>query len=74
MSKEITCEGCGETYREFTCAGCGEVCRTTSTPDEVVAEYEKNLADGVFENKPDEELVSICDDCYEQALAAGAVR
>lgn len=52
--------------RHFTCARCGIEYHATNTLDEAAAEAQHNYPDGVA---PDDELVSVCDDCYQYVMA-----
>lgn len=56
--------------RTFTCEGCGRVIETEHPEEEAWAEAAQNG----FSNVPREEMASVCDDCYEEAMRAGFIQ
>lgn len=55
------------TCRDFTCAGCHRTFHTATSQEEMDAEFVEKY--GHAQADTDEEIVSVCDDCFAQLQA-----
>ena len=65
VTAEALAAGDPRPVRVFVCQGCATVVVTQDTEDEINREL---LASGQVPSGPDDDLVQVCDRCYESAM------